>query len=186
MWSPHRLKSTEYDRVLFTEAMKRYAGLRRDGTLDIVGLEVVRGDWTDIARSVQERVLRAILERESTTIAIEDDVRDTVRRLRNREVPLKSCVIWKTLTKPIEKYRVRTPHAEVARILAQEGWHVTVGAKVADVIVKGNGALFQRAKPYHTVRLEDLDVDYYVEEQVKPAAMRILEAFGVNESQLGV
>ena len=175
----------EYDRVLFTEAMKRYAGLRRDGTLDIVGLEVVRGDWTDIARSVQERVLRAILERESTTNAIEG-VRETIRRLRNQEVPLKSCVIWKTLTKPIEKYRVRTPHAEVARMLAQEGWHVSVGDKVAYVIVKGTGALFQRAKPYHAVNLEDLDVEYYVENQVKPAAMRILEGFGVNESQLGV
>jgi DNA polymerase I len=175
----------EYQRVLFTEAMKRYAGLNPDGTLDIVGLEVVRGDWSDIARSVQENVLRAILKHESTKMAIEG-VHETVRRLRNHDVPLKSCIIWKTLTKPIEKYRVRTPHAEVARKLVAEGWHVTVGDKVAYVIVKGRGALFQRAKPYHEVRPEDLDVEYYVENQVKPAAMRILEGFGVAEAQLGV
>jgi len=36
------------------------------------------------------------------------------------------------------------------------------------------------------VKPEDLDVDYYVESQVRPAAMRILEGFGMNESQLGV
>jgi DNA polymerase I len=175
----------EYQRVLFTEAMKRYAGLKPDGTLDIVGLEVVRGDWSDIARSVQENVLRAILKHESTKMAVEN-IHETVRRLRNQDVPLKSCIIWKTLTKPIEEYRVRTPHVEVAKKLASEGWHITVGEKVAYVIVKGKGALFQRAKPYHEVGLEDLDIEYYVKNQVKPAAMRILEGFGVTEAQLGV
>jgi DNA polymerase I len=175
----------EYKRVLFTEAMKRYAGLNPDGTLDIVGLEVVRGDWSGIARSVQENVLQAILKHESTKMAIEG-VHETVRRLRNHDIPLKSFIIWKTLTKPIEKYRVRTPHAEVARKLAAEGWHVTVGDKVAYVIVKGKGPLYQRAIPYHEVRTEDLDVEYYVENQVKPAAMRILEGLGVTGSQLGV
>ena len=34
-----------YKRIFFTEAKKRYAGLREDGSLDIVGLEVIRGDW---------------------------------------------------------------------------------------------------------------------------------------------
>jgi len=175
----------EYGRVLFIEAMKRYAGLRADGTLDVVGLEVVRGDWSDIARSIQESVLRAILENESIKLAI-DSVRETVRQLRNREVPFDSCIIWKTLTKPIEAYRVRTPHVEAARMLVAEGWHVTVGDKVGYVIVKGRGALFQRAKPYHEARLEDLDVEYYVENQVKPAAMRIMEGFGVTVPQLFV
>jgi len=173
----------EYNRVLFTEAMKRYAGLRADGTLDIVGLEVVRGDWSDIARSIQETVLYAVLADNSIELAIQR-VRETVLRLRKHDVPLRNCIIWKTLTKPIEKYRVRTPHVEAAKALVGEGWHVSVGDKVAYVIVKGNGPLFQRAKPWHDVRPEDLDVEYYVESQVKPAALRILEGFGVSEAQL--
>jgi len=74
----------------------------------------------------------------------------------------------------------------VAKKLANEGWHVTVGDKVAYVIVKGKGPLFQRAKPYYEARIEELDVEYYVENQVKPAAMRILEGLGVTGSQLGV
>ena len=44
-----------YVRVFFTEAKKRYAGLLPDGTLDIVGLEVIRGDWAEVAQKVQER-----------------------------------------------------------------------------------------------------------------------------------
>lgn len=175
----------EYVRVLFTEAMKRYAGLRRDGTLDIVGLEVVRGDWSEIAREVQENVLRIILNLQPTAQANES-VRETVQRMKNGEFPIEAFTIRKTLTKPIEEYRVRTPHAEVAKRLAKEGWEIDVGDKVGYVVVKGKGTLFQKARPYHEAKLEDLDLEYYVENQVKPSAMRILEAFGVTETQLGI
>lgn len=173
----------EYTRVLFTEAMKRYAGLLPDGSLDIVGLEVVRGDWSDIARQVQEQVLEKVLRDKSPEKAAQT-VRTTIRKLQNREVPISDLIIRKSLTKPIEQYAVRAPHVEVARKLMKEAWDMAVGDKVAYVIAKGPGKLFQKAKPYNEVRLEEVDVDYYVENQVKPAAMRILERFGVNEGQL--
>ena len=51
-----------YVRIFFTEAKKRYAGLRQDGSLDIVGLEVIRGDWAEVAKKVQEHVLEIILK----------------------------------------------------------------------------------------------------------------------------
>ena len=175
----------EYIRLLFTEAMKRYAGLRVDGTLDTVGLEAIRGDWSEVARAVQENVLRAVLKDGSIKLAI-DSVRDTVRRLRKGEIPLKSCIVRKTLTRPIEGYRVRTPHVEAAKRLIAEGWRVNIGDKVGYVIVKGKGPLFQRARPYHEVRPGELDLEYCVESQIKPAALRILEACGVKEQQLGI
>jgi DNA polymerase I len=176
---------TEYDRVLFTEAMKRYAGLRKDGTLDIVGLEVIRGDWSETAQKVQEEVLNAILRNHSVEMAVEA-VRKTIRRIVNGEVPLEELIIRRVLTKPIERYRVRLPHVEVARNLAREGWAIDVGEKIPYLIVKGKRALFQRARPYFEVKREEVDVEYYVENQVKPAAMRILEVFGVSELQLSV
>jgi DNA polymerase I len=55
---------------------------------------------------------------------------------------------------------------------------------VAYVITRGSGKLFQKAKPSSQVRAEDVDIDYYVDNQIKPAAMRILERFGVGEKQL--
>ena len=173
----------EYVRLLFIEAMKRYAGLRNDGELDIVGLEVVRGDWSDIARQVQEQVLQSILIRQSTTDAIET-VRENIRRLRQGEVSIADLVIRKALTKPIEKYKVRVPHVEVAKMLVTEGWRITLGDKVAYVIVKGSGKLFQKARPYNQVKAEDVDIEYYMENQVKPAVMRILERFGVTEEKV--
>jgi len=173
----------EYVRVLFTEAMKRYAGLLPDGSLDIVGLEVVRGDWSDIARQVQEEVLESILRDQSQEKAIEN-VRRTIRRLQDGEVPISDLTIRKTLTKPIEDYAVRTPHVEVAKKLMKDGWDLTLGDKVAYVIAKGPGKLFEKAKPYNQVKPQDVDIEYYLENQVKPAAMRILERFGVNEKEL--
>jgi DNA polymerase I len=44
-----------YTRVFFTEAKKRYAGLLPDGSLDIVGLEVIRGDWAEVAKNASWR-----------------------------------------------------------------------------------------------------------------------------------
>lgn len=178
-------RDREYVRVLFTEAMKRYAGLLSDGSLDIVGLEVVRGDWSDIAREVQQQVLTRILRDQSTEKAIED-VRTIIRMLKKGEVPTKSLTIRKTLTKPIEDYKVRTPHVEVAKQLLKQGWDLSVGDKVAYVIVNGSGKLFEKAKPVSQVNLRDIDIQYYLENQIKPAAMRILERFGVNERQLAV
>jgi DNA polymerase I len=90
------------------------------------------------------------------------------------------------LTKPIEDYAVRTPHVEVAKLLVKQGWYLTVGDKVAYVITKGPGKLFQKAKPTSQVKSEDVDIEYYVDNQIKPAAMRILERFGVTERQLVV
>ena len=175
----------EYERILFTEAMKRYAGVRADGTLDVVGLEVVRGDWSDIARQVQEQVLVRVLKDRSTKKAVEV-VGGTIRRLQRGEVSIAELTIRKTLTKPIEKYAVRAPHVEVARQLMREGWDLMLGDKVAYVITKGYGPLYKRAKPSSQASPEEIDLEYYVENQVKPAAMRILERLGVDEGQLGV
>jgi DNA polymerase I len=165
--------------------MKRYAGLLKDGTLDIVGLEVVRGDWSEIARHVQEEVLKRILQDQSPQKAVEA-VRTIIRKLENGEVPIAELTIRKTLTKPIEKYAVRAPHVEVARKLLKEGWTLAVGDKVGYVIVKGSGKLFQKAKPYNQVTQEEVDIEYYLENQIKPAAMRILERFAVSAKQLEV
>jgi DNA polymerase I len=176
-------RERQYIRVLFTEAMKRYAGLLPDGSLDVVGLEVVRGDWSDLARRVQERVLESILRDKSVERAVET-VRIIVRELKKGELPIGDLVIRKALTKPIGEYAVRTPHVEVAKILRKEGWDLAVGDQVAYVIARGPGKLFQKARPFGQVRPQDVDVEYYLQSQVKPAAMRVLEGFGVKEAEL--
>ncbi|MCL5876789.1 MAG: DNA polymerase II [Candidatus Bathyarchaeota archaeon] len=172
-----------YKRIFFTEAKKRYAGLHQDGSLDIVGLEVIRGDWAEVAKQVQEHVLEIILKEQSPKNAVAY-VHSVVTDLRRRRVPLDSLVIWKTLTKPPEQYAVKAPHVEAAKLLLEKGWTLGSGDKVGYVVLAGKGALNTRVKPHVFAKLEEVDVDYYVTNQVLPAAARILEFFKVTQKEL--
>jgi DNA polymerase I len=172
-----------YKRIFFTEAKKRYAGLRLDGTLDIVGLEVIRGDWAEVAKKVQEHVLEIILKEQSPAKAI-DYVRTVIEELKQRKVPFRDLIIWKTLTKPPEQYAIKAPHVEAAKMLREKGWRLTGGDKVGFVILVGKGRFYNRVKPYVFAKYDEVDVDYYVTNQVVPAAARILGFFGVTEKEL--
>jgi DNA polymerase I len=175
--------SKVYKRIFFTEAKKRYAGLRVNGSLDIVGLEVIRGDWAQVAKDVQENVLEIILREQSVEKAV-DYVSEMVAELKQRRVPFRDLIIWKTLTKPPEQYAVKAPHVEAAKILKEKGWRLTGGDKVGYVVLSGKGRLYSRVKPYVFANYDEVDVDYYVTNQVVPAAARVLAFFGVAEKEL--
>jgi len=172
-----------YTRILFTEAKKKYCGLLPDGRLDIVGLEVVRGDWAACAKNVQEKVLEIILKKQASREAAEF-VRQYILDLRQKKVPYKDLIIWKTLTKSAEEYAVKAPHVEAAKRLLKEGYELSMGDKIGYVIVAGPGRLYEKAKPYVLASYDDIDIEYYVTNQVVPAASRILSMFGISEDQL--
>ncbi|MEM1710757.1 MAG: DNA polymerase domain-containing protein, partial [Sulfolobales archaeon] len=172
-----------YKRIFFTEAKKRYIGLTVDGLVDIVGFEAVRGDWAEIAKEVQELVAYSILAEGSVSKAVEL-VNNVVRELKDGRVPLDKLIIWKSITKPLSEYEVSAPHVSAARRLLEMGGRVEVGDKIGYVIVRGSGPISSRAYPYIAVRVEDVDSDYYIDHQIIPAALRILEYFGVSEKQL--
>jgi DNA polymerase I len=173
-----------YKRIFFTEAKKRYAGLRQDETLDIVGLEVIRGDWAEVAKQVQRRVLEIILKENSPSKAVVY-LQSVVSDLRRRRIKMESLIIWKTLTKPPSQYSVRTPHVEAAKILIEKGWQLGSGDKVGYVVLGGEGPLNSRVSPYMFAKLDEVDVAYYIKNQVLPAAARILDFFNFNEKDLG-
>jgi len=172
-----------YVRILFTEAKKRYCGLLSDGRLDIAGLEVVRGDWAAVAKNVQEKVLEIVLKEKSPEKATKF-VRQYISDLREKKVSYKDLVIWKTLTKPVEEYEVKAPHVEAAKKLMKEGWDLALGDKIGYVIATGVGRLYEKAKPYVLSSYEEIDTEYYVTNQIMPAASRILTLFGIGEDAL--
>ncbi|MEM2104566.1 MAG: DNA polymerase domain-containing protein [Candidatus Bathyarchaeia archaeon] len=172
-----------YKRIFFTEAKKRYAGLLANGNLDIVGLEVVRGDWAAVAKKVQEKILEIVLKENSPTKAARF-TEQFIHELRQKRVPYRDLIIWKTLTKPVEEYAVKTPHVEAAKILMRKGWKLTMGDKVGYVVVVGAGRLYERVKPYMFANYDEVDIEYYVTNQIAQAAARILQCFGITEEQL--
>jgi len=172
-----------YRRILFTEAKKRYGGLLENGSLEVVGLEVVRGDWAEIAKETQLEVLRIMLETMDINKAV-SYVREIISETMKGTVSMEKMVIWKRMTKPPEAYEVRAPHVLAALELSKRGWRIDVGDKVGYVVTRGISKIGERAKPYQLVEKKDIDYEYYVENQIIPAAMRILEVFGVDEQTL--
>jgi len=172
-----------YRRVFFTEAKKRYVGLLEDGRVDIVGFEAVRGDWTEIAKEVQEEVAKIVLSKGEVSEAI-NYVRKVIADLRAGKIDITKLVIWKTLTRPISQYTAEPPHVAAAKRLIKAGYKVEVGDKIGYVVVKGAGRISDRAVPYIMADPKDVDVEYYVKHQIIPAALRILRYFGVSEKAL--
>jgi DNA polymerase I len=172
-----------YVRVLFTEAKKRYCGLLEDERLDIVGLEVIRGDWAAVAKNLQEKVLEIILKKQSPEEAAKF-VQKFIQDLRARKLPYKDLIIWKTLTKRVEDYAVRAPHVMAAKALLKEGWDLSMGDKIGYVIVAGPGKLYEKAKPHVFASYDEIDIEYYISKQVLPVASRVLGMFGITEDQL--
>lgn len=172
-----------YKKLFFTEAKKRYVGLTEDGIIDIVGFEAIRGDWSEISKEIQVEVAKVVLEKGSIEKAIEF-TKDIIKSLRQKKIPIDKLVIWKTITKKIDEYEVDAPHVAAAKMYSEYGLSVNPGDKIGYVVIKGQGKISDRVKPYFAANIDEIDDEYYVEHQIIPAALRILEYFGVSENRL--
>jgi len=162
-------------------AKKRYALIDEEGNLKIRGLEKVRRDWSQIAKDTQEAVLVKLLKNADIEGAIQV-VRDSINRLRSGEFDIHELVVYEQLSKPIEEYKHTSPHVEAARKLVKEGIDLQPGSVVGYIIKKGAGPISSRATPIELASKEDADINYYIENQIIPACMRILRAAGVKEA----
>lgn len=172
-----------YRKVFFTEAKKRYVGLTEDGKIDVVGFEAARGDWSELAKEAQIRVAEIVLRTGSIEEAV-NYVRRVIGDVKSLNVDIRKLVIWKTLSRRLDEYVAEQPHIMVARMMEKMGIKVGPGSKIGYVVVKGSGSLSKRVKPYFAVEREEIDVDYYVDKQIIPSALRILSYFGVTEKRL--
>jgi DNA polymerase Pol2 len=164
-------------------AKKRYALIDGKGNLKIRGLEKVRRDWSNIAKSTQEEVLRRILGNKDVEGAV-GLIKERIGILRNLEIELKDLVVYEQLSKPIEEYKVISPHLAAAKKLMGRGIPVTLGSVVGFVIERGPGDISERAQPIEFADLKKIDTDYYIHRQILPASLRILKVLGVDEKRL--
>jgi len=173
----------KYKRIFFTENKKRYAGLTEENKIDIVGFEAIRGDWCELAKEAQRMVIETTLLK-----GVDEAVkkaREIIMRIRRREFNLQELVIWKSLEKSLEEYEVDAPHVIAAKKAMSSGYVIMKGGKIGYVVVKGVGKVSDRVEPYFMVKDKNrIDVDYYVDKQIVPAVLRILEPFGIKESNL--
>lgn len=164
-------------------AKKRYALIDESGNLKIRGLEKVRRDWSELSKRTQEGILRLILEKKDIKGAIEL-VKENIKKLRELMVDIKDLVVYEQLSKPISEYKLISPHIGAAKKLVEKGIPVGEGSVIGFVIEKGKGAISERAQPIEFANLKNVDTDYYINNQILPASLRILKVLGVMEEDI--
>jgi DNA polymerase-2 len=148
-------------------ASKRYAGLRHGedaDSVEFIGMEVVRRDWTALAKQVQ----RELYERLFTDQAVDAYLAEVVRKVRNGDLD-EALVYRKNLRKDADQYTATTPpHVVAARKSVQP-----VGRLVSYVVTTGG------AEPLDNLQ-HPIDREHYVLKQVKPVAEPVLETLGLD------
>lgn len=193
---PVKIEIEDFYNTAFFVEKKRYAGLTVDGNLVVKGLEVRRGDWCELAKKLQRNVIETILkDRDPERAAVY--VKDIIGEVKEGKIPLNDYVIYKGLTRRPEKYEAVQAHVKAAKKASAKGINYPIGSKVGFVVTKGTGNIGDRAYPYDLIEgfdgdcIEDvdgvryrIDKDYYIENQILPSVLRILERFGFSESQI--
>ena len=152
-------------------ASKRYAGLRHGASVDaveFVGMEVVRRDWTALAKQVQ----RELYQRLFTDQAVDVYLADVVQRVRSGQLD-DALVYRKNLRKDADDYTATTPpHVAAARKSTQSS-----GRLVSYVITTAG------PEPVDNVE-HPLDREHYIAKQVRPVAEPVLETLGLDFEQV--
>jgi len=146
-------------------ASKRYAGLIHGrNEVEFVGMEVVRRDWTALAKRVQRELYRRLFAAERVDAYLAEIVREVRAGALDDEL-----VYRKNLRKAADDYTAATPpHVAAARKSTQPQ-----GRLVSYVMTTAG------AEPLDN-RQHPLDREHYVAKQVRPVAEPVLETLGLD------
>ena len=149
-------------------ASKRYAGLRQGTSgadkVEFVGMEVVRSDWTALAKQVQ----RELYERLFSDQAVDEYLEDIVKQVRSGALD-ELLVYRKNLRKGAEEYTATTP----PHVAAARKSNASNGRSISYVMTT-NGP-----EPIDNVQ-SPLDREHYVLKQIKPVAEPVLDTLGLQ------
>ncbi len=147
-----------------TGSKKRYAGLvgPEARTLELVGLEAVRRDWSEVARRFQRELLARVFADEPVAEFIRGFVADLRAGRFDGELAYR-----KAIRKPLDAYTKTTPpHVKAARKQV-----AAAGRIVAYVMTHaGPEAVGETTAP--------LDYEHYVTQQLRPIADAVLRFVG--------
>ena len=151
--------------------------------MEVKGLEFVRRDWAELAKDTQERVLKAVLDEGSPEKAAEI-VREVTKKVEKGKAALENLVIHTRLKKPIEEYESEGPHVMAAKRLRDAGEEIEPGMTIRYIVEKGKGNIGDKAIPVSLFDDREYDPEYYNNNQILPAVMRVMEVLGFTEEDL--
>jgi DNA polymerase-2 len=150
-------------------ARKRYAGQRfgQEG-IEFVGMEVVRRDWTELAKEVQRNLFARLFSGDE----VANYLHEVVAQLRGGELD-GALVYRKGLRKAVSTYTANVPPHVQAVKKSQ-----APAPRIVSYVVTTAGP--ELASELHNPP----DREHYLEKQVKPVAQPVLEALGLDFSQV--
>jgi len=163
-------------------AKKKYALMTKDGELKITGFEYVRRNWSDLAKEVQQKVLKLVLQNK-----VDDAlkyVREVVDDLKKGKIDLDKLILKTQITRQLSQYSSIGPHVKVARDMEAKGEQITPGTLIRYVIVKGSGLVRERARIPSEVNSGEYDTNYYLKHQLIPAVSSIFLVLGYKEEEI--
>jgi DNA polymerase, archaea type len=163
-------------------AKKKYALLDAEGGVKITGFEVVRRNWSKVAKEVQKKVLDLVLRGKTDEAVV--FVKQKVKELKEGSVDTSQVIIKTQITKDLSKYNSIGPHVAVALEMAAKGENVGPGTVVEYVVVRGSGLVRERARIASSIQKGEYDPAYYLNHQIIPAVMSIFEVLGLQEDEI--
>ncbi len=167
-------------------AKKKYALIDEEGKLKIRGFETVRRDWCGLARKVQNNVIRQILKDGNEKAAVAY-IKETIKKIKRREVPREDLIIKTQLKKPISEYKSISPHVIAAKKMHEAGIPISDGNVIeyylAEMPGKKKNQLI-RDKVKIPSEKGEYDIEYYLKHQVLPAVENILQVFNVDINEV--
>lgn len=163
----------EFEKIyssFFIASKKRYVGFDEiSKKIVFVGMEAVRGDWTELARNFQIKLVELIFEGKKKE-DIKNFILDYVEKLKSREFD-DLLVYKKKITKPLSNYiKTTPPHVKAARELKE------IGGRLVKYVMTKKG-------PKHVSLVDKkvhYDYEHYIDKQLKGVSDDLLESFGID------
>jgi len=173
-----------YKSGIFTGAKKRYALLDDNDNIIIKGFEFVRRNVSRIAKATQYQAIELMLKEDEETAL--QFVKDVVHKLKNNieEFNTRDFAINVRISRELKSYSSNAPHIVLAKRLA-ETEKVSPGTIISYAVLKRPGNnINERVELIDDVELNDIDVDYYIDNQIIPAVERIFAVFDISGDEL--
>ncbi len=171
-------------RTGITGAKKKYALMDKNGKIKIRGFETVRRDWCSLARKVQDKILRMVLEDVNEKNALEYN-KDIFNKLKKRKIEKSELMIRTQMKKPISEYKNISPHVIAAKKMEERNIPIRQGQLVEYYIAETKE---KKKLVREKVKLPDekgeYNLEYYLEHQILPAVENIFQVFGVDLSEI--
>jgi DNA polymerase I/DNA polymerase-2 len=166
-------------------AKKKYALIDEQGKIKIRGFETVRRDWCDLAREVQDKIIRMVLKEGNEKQAIVY-IKEIIKKLKERKIIKKDLIIRTQLKKSISEYKSISPHVIAAKKMKELSIVVNEGNLVEYYIaeIPNKKSKLVREKVKLPNEEGEYNIEYYLERQILPAVENIFQVFNINIKDL--